>query len=204
MARSGGMTSEGELPERLRTFPIAAQNAFAFLVKLGYRCTKADEVDVEFTSAVSTVVIHYGRGSHELHVEAYPRSDAVAKLAPFTLSDLTRGDSPDTADGFRDPVGEDAATVASALEDLGKQWARFAGSFLSGDEKFLERLAARTREHQLKWGKDMELTSVRMSAELMWRRRNYQEVVALYRRIGGDLTAEETRRLSQAIEGLGA
>lgn len=171
--------------------------AFEFLIKEHkFHCTQTEVTFVRYESETVYVNIYHGRASFELGFEIGLLSEIEERK--FTLGEIidlanAQKDAGDTF--FQASKTDRVQMLVPRLAELVK---KYAGSALIGKSitfKELEDLRSR-RSKELH--KAMELRWIRQKVDEAWRKKDYANVVELYKPVRKDLTSSESKKFEYA------
>jgi hypothetical protein len=185
-------------------FKQAAIANFRFLYRYGFRRVRTEPTFVRYETVWPLsrkklfVNVFHGRGSYVMGVEVGQKKDQGVILP---LPSIVKWAGGAEAEDFEKRTMFQASS-REAVQELVPKMAglvrKYAGSFLSGDERAFNSAFEEGRRSSARYLKEMELGRARGKAEVAWHVKDYEEVVRLYEPFQEDLAESESMRLQYA------
>jgi hypothetical protein len=180
-------------------FTEAANRAFTFLERAGFRRTEAGSSRLKYESARSVAAVEWDARSGELNVFIGPYSPKEAARDAFSLTDVPAVEGVDVPERRMPFQIPDEGRLGPFLEKLAGDTQAHAQPGLAGDRMFFRRLNKFRSAQAQTYIHGMELRRVRTEADKAWQKRDFDKLIALYGSIEEDeLTASEKAKLTYA------
>ena len=179
-------------------FAEAAEQAFSFLEKAGFKLAQRSETRHQYESNQAVVVVEWDPRSGELEVFTGPLPKKGESQEMFSLSDLLNMQGVDAPKRRMPFQVADEDHLAPFLQKLAEDTRSHAQSALAGDRMFFRRLETFRSAQSQAYMRDMDLRRVRSEAEKAWRNRDLSKLIRLYASIENELSESEKGKLDYA------
>lgn len=179
-------------------FSSMARQAFSFLSGAGFHLTQSGELQLRYEDAQVFVTVEWDSRSGELEVFLGLQSLKNQAGGAFSLTDLLAMEGVYlTKHRMPFQVAEEGK-LSSFLQKLAEEMQAHAQPALAGDRMFFRRLETFRRTRAQTYMREMEHRRARMEADVAWRKRELDRVIALYSSMEDHLTASEKAKLAYA------